>query len=304
MSSARLRDIPLYLLVRALEVLLSIPGRPTALRCGAWLGTLVWALDDHHRRRTRDQIAASLGPFRDPDAPGRLSRRAYEHLGTMLAEMLLYPRCAGTMIAPELRIEGTEHYEATLRGGHPTILVTGHLGNWEYAIWALRRVGILFTGIERPLDNPLLGDYLNRKRRTRIAGLIPQEGALRRMLRLLQEGKPIGLLVDQDAGRHGRFVPFFGRTASTLDTPAALALRTGAWILPIGLQRARRSPWYRFRFAPPIVPRPTGDRDADIHDLTSRYTAAVEALIRLAPEQWLWMHRRWRTRPEGEAPDA
>lgn len=295
MFSTRLRHLPLYLLVRTLEVLLSIPGRPTALRCGARLGTLVWALDGRHRRRARDQIAAALGPFADPAEPARLSRRVYEHLGTMLAELLLYPRSAETMIAPALRIEGEEHLEATRRSGRPVILLSGHLGIWEFMLWAVKRLGVAVTGIERPLDNPLLGGFLDRKRHLQIAGLIPQEGSLRRAIRLLRQGGTLGLLVDQDAGRHGRFVPFFGRSASTIDTPAALALRTGAWILPIAFQREGRAPRYRFRIAAPIVPHSTGNREADVRDLTARYTAAVETFIRGAPEQWLWMHRRWRT---------
>ena len=155
---------------------------------------------------------------------------------------------------------------------------------------------IPFSVIARPLDNPALDRRLIGLRRTTGNAVIPKRRAVRETMKAVARGSGVAILIDQDAGRDGVFVPYFGRLASTTPTLALLALRTEAPIVPV-FARVEPDGTIAVHIEPVVEARATGDRDADVVRLTAACTAIVERWARSTPEQWLWMHRRWKTRP-------
>jgi KDO2-lipid IV(A) lauroyltransferase len=155
--------------------------------------------------------------------------------------------------------------------------------------------------VHRPRDNPRLDDLAARLRAEAGADLLPRGAAARAALRALRDGKVLGLLFDQNASRReGVFVPFFGRPACTREGPVRLAMRTGAPVIPVFIERVGESGRHRVRVCAPLDLVPEGwggDAQAAVVENAARMTAAIEAAIRRAPDQWIWTHRRWRTRP-------
>jgi len=171
------------------------------------------------------------------------------------------------------------------------LILTAHYGNWELLAAAHGLTGLPVSIVIRPLDHPVLDELASRFRRRSGAELLAKRQAVREMLSALRRGRMVGVLLDQNATRaQGIFIPFFGVPASTSKGLAVLALRTGAPVPPIFL---RREPGGRhcMEVGPPVPPPP----DADVVAYTARLNQVLEAAIRPAPEQWLWMHARWRT---------
>jgi KDO2-lipid IV(A) lauroyltransferase len=161
-------------------------------------------------------------------------------------------------------------------------------------------LGIPFAVIARPLDNPALDQRLVGLRRGSGNEVIPKRRAVRETMRALGRGSGVAILIDQDARQDGVFVPFFGRMASTTPTLALLALRTEAPIVPV-FACVETDGTISVHIEPVVEPEPTGDRDADVLRVSAACTAIVERWVRRHPEQWLWMHRRWKTRPASES---
>jgi KDO2-lipid IV(A) lauroyltransferase len=203
------------------------------------------------------------------------------------------------------RMVDADCMDRALAGGRGAILATGHVGNWEVVARTAPLRGWRYTTVYRPLDNPLLDAWVRRMRASHDQELVPKHGALRPLLRALRDGRATVLLVDQDARGHGVFVPFLGAPASTIATPAELALRTGAAIIPAFSERTGPGFRYVVRFGPPVDATPTGDRDADVLRITAEINRRLEDVVRARPEQWLWAHRRWKTAPPpGGSPRA
>lgn len=218
-------------------------------------------------------------------------------------------------LSPEQRrslaeVHGLEHFEVARRAS-PTggvIALTGHVGSWEILPAIMAAHGIPIAVVHRSRDNPRLDDLAARLRSEAGADLLPRGAAARAALRALRDGKVLGVLFDQNAPRReGVFVPFFGRPACTRDGPVRLAMRTGAPVLPVFIERIGESARHRVRVLPPLelVPEPAGaDAQAAVVENAARMTAAIEAAIRRAPDQWIWTHRRWRTQPRSERRSA
>jgi Kdo2-lipid IVA lauroyltransferase/acyltransferase len=200
-----------------------------------------------------------------------------------------------------IRLEGIDHLRASMDTHGRALLLTAHLGNWELLAVAHRLTGFNLSIVVRPLDAPWLDALADRLRRSTGVELIDKRGALRPVLEALRRGRMIGILMDQNAARReGVFVDFFGRTASTSRSIALLALRTRTPVVPVF---ARRGPdgGHTVAIHPALtLPEPNGS-EAAVVELTARCTAAIERAIREVPEQWLWSHDRWRTRPPREA---
>jgi Kdo2-lipid IVA lauroyltransferase/acyltransferase len=199
-----------------------------------------------------------------------------------------------------IRIDGLEHLRTVMERDGRALLLTAHLGNWELLPAACRLTGYRLSVVLRPLDAPWLDRLANRVRERAGVQLIEKRAAARATLRSLESGGMVGILLDQNAARRESvFVPFFGRAASTSRSLAVLALRTGTPIVPVFIHRESCGT-HRIVIRPPLDPSRVGEQEANITALTRRCTEAIEAAIRGAPEQWLWMHDRWRTRPPGE----
>ncbi|HET7343265.1 MAG TPA: lysophospholipid acyltransferase family protein, partial [Methylomirabilota bacterium] len=232
----------------------------------------------------------------------RLVRRSWQHLGMTLVEMarLLSRPLPATL--DELTLDGLEHLRHVMDEHGRALVLTAHLGNWEYLTAAHRLTGYPLSVVVRPLDWAVLDAGAAAMRRKTGVTLIDKRGALRPVLEALRRGGLVGLLLDQNAARReGVFVPFFGRTASTSRSLALLALRTGAPVVPIFTHR--QAPGRHRVVIEPPLPRPrVNDPERALVELTARCTQSIEAAIRRTPEQWLWSHDRWRTRPPAGAP--
>ncbi len=283
------------LLVGALLGFLRILPFPGALAAGRGVGRLLGALDRGHLHLAERQLAEAGFP---PEEASRIARGLYAHLGMCVAELAwVARRLAAGSVGAWVRIEGLEHVHAALAKGKGLALVTGHIGNWELGAVAMAAAGVPLSVVARPLDNPRLDARLVALRRAGGSEVIQKRNALRALREVLARGRAIAILIDQDAREHGVFVDFFGRQASTIPSIAAIALRTGAPLVVTAMRREPGHLTHVLSFEPVDPPPPTGDAKEDAKRLTALLTARLEARIRQAPEQWLWMHRRWKTRP-------
>jgi KDO2-lipid IV(A) lauroyltransferase len=238
-------------------------------------------------------FGASLGP-----ADRRtLARASFRHLGVTALECCrLFFGPPGAMLR-RVRVEGLEHVKAALVEGRGALYLTAHFGNWELlgAAHALAGLPPLHVVI-RPLDNPFLDDLVARGRERAELRLIPKRAAVKGIRAALARGECVGILLDQNAGQHGVFVPFFGAAASTARSLAVLALKTGAPVVPAFIHRLPDGD-HVVTLEAALPPVRGGDVDRDVHLNTARYTEVIERHVREHPEQWFWVHRRWKTRP-------
>jgi len=233
--------------------------------------------------------------------------RSFENVGRSVAEFALLGRLGPEALRERVRIEGLEHLEAaraqSKSGG--VVAITGHFGSWEMLAAAMAAHGYPFVAVQKPRESPLLDAVVERYRRSGGAEFLARGNAARAAMRSLAEGKAVAILYDQDSPKdEGVFVPFFGRLASTRDGPVKIALRARAPVLPIFLHRIGTTSTHVARFRAPIpMLRGEGVELADaVRENARRMTAAIEDEIRLAPDHWNWVHRRWKTQPPGEPP--
>lgn len=270
----------------------------------AWLGRRIgdglWLVLRGRRRVATENLRQAL-PALSVAERRLVARRSFQHLGVLFVEICgLLARPLGDVLTG-VRLEGREHLDAVMRKHGRALLLTAHLGNWELLPAASRLTPYPLTIVVRPLDVPWLNRVAEALRGKAGIELIDKRAALRPVLTALARGRLVGILLDQNASRReGVFVPFFGRSASTSRSVAVLALRTGAPVVPIF---TRREPdgGHLVTVKAPIEPSDDGAGQRAVTELTARYTAAIEAAIRETPEQWLWMHERWRTRPRPPA---
>lgn len=266
---------------------------------GRRLGDLGYALTPGRRAIALTNLARAF-----PDATlrdrRRICRRSYQHLGLMVMELAdLLSRPLGETLA-RLRIDGLDHVRSAMTEHGRALLLTAHLGNWELLPVACRLTAYPLSVVQRPLDAPWLDRLTTSLRQRSDVELIDKRAALRPVLRALAAGGMVGILLDQNAARReGVFVPFFGHPASTSKSVAVLALRTGTPVVPAFIRREEGG-LHRVLVGPPLPLPSTEDLQAAITALTARCTEAIEAAVRETPEQWLWMHDRWRTRPPGD----
>jgi KDO2-lipid IV(A) lauroyltransferase len=220
----------------------------------------------------------------------------YSHFCTLLAELFQLPRRMHLHNwKRHAELVGGRPLLATLLSGRSVLIVTGHLGNWELAGYVLGLVGFRTFAIARTLDNPYLDDLLRGMRERTGQKILAKKGDFDDIQGALATGGILATLADQDAGDRGLFVDFFGRPASTHKAIALLALEHHVTILVVGVPRIRRK--YQVLVADLIDPADYADRPDAVKALTQRYTSALEQVIRLAPEQYFWLHRRWKHQP-------
>lgn len=233
----------------------------------------------------------------------RLLRRLYHHLGRQLAEFCLLPRYRAATAAEWVETRGLEHFHAARARGRGVLILTAHLGAWEVSSFVHSLNGHPMKFVVRPLDNPYLDAMVNRYRGLHGNQPIGKRGFARQLLTAMRRNEVVGILLDQNsAPPQGCFVPFFGLPACTATGLARIAQRTGAAVVPGFTVWERARGKYVLYFDRMVPTRRTSDEEADTVANTAAYTAVVEDWIRRYPDQWLWVHRRWKTRPAGEAP--
>lgn len=229
---------------------------------------------------------------------------SFANLGRSVVEIAQFRRLPADAMRERTRIEGIEHMEAARRAS-PTggvVGITGHFGNWELLASSIARWGLPVTLVHRARSNPYVEALITDWRERGGLEVVRRGSAARAVLRALHAGRIVALPLDQNAtSREGIFVPFFGRLACTRDGPARIAMRTGAPVVPVFLFHEGPGPRHVIRMAPALELVPAGsDREAAVQENVRRMNEAVEEAIRAAPEQWAWIHRRWKNQPPGE----
>jgi KDO2-lipid IV(A) lauroyltransferase len=230
------------------------------------------------------------------ERPARVNA-CFRSLARVFAAVAKFPDINRSNVHKWIRYEGYEHFEAALKRGKGVLFATGHLGNWELSAYAHALMSQPMSFVVRPLDNPLLDALATRLRQSSGNTVIGRRDLIRPILRALQANGAVGILADQNvAASEGVFVDFFGRKACVDAGLARLAARTGAAVIPGFALWSDAEGRYILKFYPalPII----GDEAVD----TQTVQSALEQAIREYPDQWLWIHRRWKTRPPGEEP--
>ncbi len=226
-----------------------------------------------------------------------IAGEVFRSIGRLLYAFARFPQITRQNISDWIRYEGLEHFTEAKKRGHGVLFATAHLGNWELSAFAHGLMTEPMNVVIRPLDNPRIDRLVEQRRRISGNHLIEKWDSARAILRALQQNEAVGILIDQNTSlQEGAFVNFFGTPACANTAFAKIASRTGAAVIPGFALWSDQERRYVLRFYPPV--EMTGDPVEDTH----RLHAVLESVIREHPGQWLWIHRRWKTRPEGDPP--
>jgi KDO2-lipid IV(A) lauroyltransferase len=299
-------DFAVYLVVRVLVGVLQAVPLEVALRFGAVVGWLAYRVDKRHRNVARDNLQHAFPELAtQPERLDRLVRGCFHHFGTMLVEIICIPR---RIHVHNWRSFGTpDNLGALLQrmlAPRPTLIVTAHFGNWEVAGYILGMVGFRTFAIARVLDNPYLERFLKTFRQKTGQTILAKEGDFDRITHALATGRVVATLGDQDAGPKGMFVNFFHRPASTHKAVAMLAMHFDAPMVVIGMPRIGHPMKYALLIEEVIDPADYRGQPDALRAMTIRFTQAIERLVRRYPEQYFWLHRRWKHQPPAKKPTA
>lgn len=282
-------------MARALLAILEIAPRPLAEAVASGCTSLLDTVAPRLRQSAYTNLAFAY-PERDAAWRRSIVDGVYRSIARIVVSFARFPQIEKTNVADWIRYEGFEHYERAMARGKGVLFATAHLGNWELSAFAHALLADKMNVVVRPLDNPLIDTIVETRRALSGNTLLSKRDFARSILHALRANEAVGILVDQNsAGDNAAFVPFFGRLACTNLTFAKLAARSEAAVIPgfaVWNESERR---YILKFYPEITM--TGDAVED----TAAIQLAVENAVREYPDQWLWIHRRWKTRPEGEA---
>jgi len=273
--------------------------RDTARQISAVIGRVWFVADRRHRKVALQNLVLAFGDTKSPADIRRLARSAFSHMVCILFEIGWMPQISEKNFSRHFYIHGLHHLQAAYKKGQGVLVLTGHVGNWELAPLAAAMLGYPMSAIYRPLDFKPLDRFFIDLRGRYGGKLHAKKNAMRPILKGLKNRELIGILLDQNTNRSaGVFVDFFGRPACTNKGLALLALGTGSPVIPLFLMREEDR--FRVEFGPALPLVRTGDKAKDIEASTRQYNRVLEDVIRRYPEQWFWVHRRWKTRPKDE----
>ena len=284
-----------------LRLLEAVPLPALASFCEAIM-LLVCAVDGKHRKIARINLRIAFPEMGDAEAD-RIIRMCYRRMGTSAAEFVHLPKMDAAYIREHFRIEGEEHIRESLEGrNQPTMAMTGHFGNWELFshVLGVRTKPVAF--IVRPLKSEILDRFVTERRECVGNTVIRKADSAKEVMKVLRKRILVGILIDQNVARNkGILVDFFTRKAYTTFGIARLALAMNAAIHPAFIFRDPARKFHHvLRFGPPIAIDPAAPREEEVARVTRRCNEELEKAIREAPDQWMWFHRRWKTRPVGE----
>jgi len=276
--------------------------RPLGRCLAAFTAILIQWLVPRYRRVAHRNLRLAM-PQLTAAERRRLVRGIYLNLGRMLAEFAHFPDYTRENVSRTVTYDGFENYAEAVGRGRGVLFLTAHLSAWELGAFAHSIYGYPLSVVIRALDNPLINELVNRYRMLGGNRIIEKRDFLRGILEALKNNETVGILMDQNASpQEGVFVEFFGRPACTSAGMAKIALRTDAAVVPAFTIWDADRKRYRIRFDPPLELIRTGNNGADVTANTQLFTSVLEKYIRSYPDQWLWIHRRWKTRPPGEPP--
>ena len=285
--------------IATLKLLGALP-RPVARGVAGGVARLCFALLPKLRKTTEFNLRLA---FPDWDAKKRkaVTRGMVRNLGRMAAEFARLPKYTKENIERYVVLDGHENFLAGKERGKGVLYLTGHIGAWELSSFAHALYGFPLHYMARPIDNPRIDNFVNKYRRLSGNRPIFKNESARSLLKILKEQGTVGILADQNTmPQEGVWVDFFGTPACTSTGIARVALHTDAAVVPgyVYWDAAMRK--YRLRFEPPVELVRTGDTERDVRENTARFAKILEEIIRQHPEQWVWLHARWKNRPPGE----
>jgi len=294
----RLQYWPLLALVRFVGVL----PRPLARGAGLLIAGVVYHF--HPRLRRVGLRNLELAFPKKPLAERRkILRGVYRSLGRLLAEFCLFPHYTRENVTGVATYQGFENFEAAEKRGKGVLFLTGHFGGWEIGSFFHSLQGHPMRIVVRPIDNPYVDEMVTRYRTLHGSSLIGNQGFARGLLAAMQANETVGILMDTNmTPPQGVFVDFFGIPACTAVGIARVALHTDAAVVPAFTIWDPVLRKYRVEFSPAVELVRSDDGEADAVANTALFNRIFEEYVRKYPDQWLWVHRRWKTRPQGEAP--
>ena len=287
-----------WLLVHALGAL----PRGVARLSGAALGAVAWVAVPRLRQVGMRNLELAFPEWPEERREGVL-QQLYRNLGWQMAEFCQMRKYTRASSAGFVRYEGLEHYLAARDRGRGVLIVTGHLGAWELSSFWHSLMGYPMAMVIRRLDNARVDALVNGIRCLHGNQVLHKDDFARGLISSMRKGETVGILMDTNmTPPQGVFVPYFGRQACTASGLARVARKTGAAVLPGFLLWEEAERKYVLHFGPEIAVKTDGADEEDAVTNTARFTAVIEDWVRRYPEQWLWVHRRWKTRPAGEEP--
>lgn len=285
--------------VATLKILGALP-RPVARAGAVAVAQFCFALMPKVRKTTEFNLKLAF-PTWDAKKRKAVTRGMVRNLGRMAAEFARLPKYTKENIERYVVLDGHENFLAGKDRGKGVLYLTGHIGAWELSSFAHALYGFPLHYMARPIDNPRIDNFVNKYRGLSGNQPIFKNESARFLLKILKEQGTVGILADQNTmPQEGVWVDFFGTPACTSTGIARVALHTDAAVVPgyVYWDAAMRK--YRLRFEPPVKLVRTGDTERDIRENTARFAKILEEIIRQHPEQWVWLHARWKNRPPGE----
>lgn len=293
-----------YTAARIAFALMGILPRRAAIRISIWIMRSVPLFVKGLTRTGMTNLTIAF-PEKTEAERRQILRGTFENLGRVLGELSHFHKVTREQLAEIIDFEFDDEmkavYELNKANGRGVLLTTGHMGNWEMLVLGFAALYEPISYLARPLDNLKIDDMLNGLRTKFGNNPINKTNSAMRAIKILREGGILGILSDVNAHpKEGVFVPFFGVPACTPSGAAMMALRSNALIFPIVCVWDKDSGRYKLVHGTVLEPVRTDDLKADIVTTTAAYTAQIEDIIRQYPEQWMWIHKRWKTRPPGE----
>lgn len=290
-----------YLGLRAVSGFMHCFTVQQSLSTAACAGSLYYRFCKRHRTRAENNIALSFPDWSREQVQDIAHRSIQCMFQLFMVDALVTPRCITESSWPSyIRIGDMPRTVERLIRSQPAIFITGHCGNWELLGYCLAVFGYPLNALARPLDNPLLNRWVMGIRQERGMRIITKWGAAPILQKMLADGEWIGFIADQNAGDQGLFVPFFGRMASSYKSIGLLAMKYNIPIVAGVAHRINGRFEYELSCTDYITPEDWQDQPDPLFYITARYNRAMEQMIRMAPEQYLWVHRRWKSRPRYE----
>ena len=260
-------------------------------------GRLWFQVDRKHRQIALNNLKIAWGDELSESQRRTIARKNFVHLAQVLLELPYLRKLTPDRLEGFVSFQGLENFSNALQKGRGVLLLASHFGNWELMALAFSLCYRPINIVVRPLDIPFLDTLISEIRTRGGNQLIPKKGSVRKMLRLLAAGDVVALLLDQNpAWYEGVFVPFFNEIACTNKALSTIALRTGAPVIPaFNIRQPDGS--YRIVGEPEVVLQRSGDKTRDIEENTAKFNRIIESYVRRYPEQWFWVHQRWKTRP-------
>lgn len=284
-----------------LKIMRVLP-RPLARAFAIGIAQLVYQLHFRLRQVGMRNLAMAF-PEKIEAERRRILRGVFTSLGRQLAELCQFPRYTAQNVDDVVVYDGLENYERAYARGKGVLFLTAHFGGWELSAFAHSLHGHWLHVVMRPMDNPYLDRLLQSYRTMHGNKVVPKDDFVRGLLAAMKAGETVGILMDTNmTPPQGIFVDFFGIPACTASGLARIALRTDAAVVPGFTIWDRELGKYRLRFDPALELIRTGNLESDITANTQMFTKVIEDYVRKYPDQWLWVHRRWKTRPEGQPP--